>query len=115
MRIDEKVGTKVLLDHLVMKILNDDVSEEVKEYTAAWIVVLTEALLGRSEALPQLARNHGLTGADVERWLAGSWPPSRLLGQLLPCFCELAGLQVSHLAQLRSRLAIAAGDTLQVQ
>jgi hypothetical protein len=116
-RIDEKVGLNVLIDQLVQKILNDTVSDEVKEYTAAWLVVLTEALHGRCESLPALGRSHphciGL--AELESWLGAGWPPHRLLGQLLPCFCELAGLSHAQLAQLRSLLAIAAGDGFQVQ
>jgi hypothetical protein len=126
-RIDEKVGTKVLIDQLIRsKILNEHVSDEVKEYTAAWIVVLTEALHGRCDSLPALGRapphgigpaQHDIGPAQLESWLSSScWPPHRLLGQLLPCFAELAGLTHAQLAQLRSLLAIAAGDTLlQVQ
>ncbi len=130
-RIDEKVGARVLLDLLIEKIARDDVSEEVKEYAAAWVVLLTDALQGRCEGvlLRRLGgRPHGLGPADVERWLSGSCccppgscsppgscgPPGRLLLQLLPCLCQLAGVEAKKVAQLRALLTIAVGDTVQV-
>jgi hypothetical protein len=127
-RIDEKVGARVLIDQLIEKIARDDVSEEVKEYAAAWVVLLTDALQGRASEEGVLLRRlggrpHGLGSADVERWLSGSCcgppgscgPPGRLLLQLLPCLCQLAGVEAKKLSQLRSLLTIAVGDTVQVR
>ncbi len=79
--------------------------------------MLTEALQGRtvgSQSLPPLGRNHQIGPEDVEEWLVGGWPPSRLLQELLPCFGELADLELKQLARLRALLAIAAGHMIQV-
>jgi len=99
--IDAKVGAKCLINCLVNKINEEDIDETRAEYFAAWIVELSEGMLGRSNKL-KLRQDHMCSVKDLEHWLA---TPNRLIETLLPCFASLAGINKQKFRLLQQLLA----------
>jgi len=108
-RIDDKVGAKVLLDALVERICKeDDEGEEAadrREYCAAWVVELSEALFGRSDLLKLKSVQCGTE--DLEAWISR---PNPLLQMLLPCFFELVSVDKGRRELLEAVVAAMLGD-----
>jgi len=100
--IDAKVGAKCIINCLVDKI-NEEEDDTRGEYYAAWIVELTEGMLGRSDRL-KLRSDHMCSEKDLEHWLA---TPNRLIETLLPCFANLTGISKHKFKLLRQLLAAA--------
>ena len=108
-RIDDKVGAKVLLDALVERICKEDDEEEEgqdrREDCAAWVVELSEALLGRSDLLK--LKRWPCEAEDLETWLCR---PNALVQMLLPCFFELVSLDRGRRELLEMVVAATLGD-----
>jgi len=104
--LDAKFGVKLLIQEIVLKIQDESVDETKREYFAAWIVELSEAILGRSKKL-KLREDHGCTLEDLETWLA---VPNSLIVTLLPCFCSLVGVTKEKYLMLKDLVSTGAGD-----
>jgi len=105
-KIDEKIGAKVLIDLLIKKICREEVDEQTKEYCAAWVVEISEGLLGHSKAL-NLNKKHGIKLSDVESWIS---EPNRLVQMMLPCFANLVGLEKDKEAMLDDLISAAVNE-----
>jgi len=108
-KIDSKIGAKVLIDLLVARLSSrkDGVDETSREYCAAWVVELSEALLGRSSHIV-LSKEHGCTISDLEDWISR---PNRLVQMLLPCFVSLVNLDSGRTLMLENLIAAAISDS----
>jgi len=105
-KIDAKVGAKVLIDHLVARTSRSNVDETTREFCAAWVVEISDGMLGHSAQLT-LSREHGCTLADLETWIS---KPNRLVRMMLPCFASLSSLDEAKHAALDTLMSAAVGD-----
>ena len=107
-KIDERRGARLLIDNLVERIGREEVEESSKEFAAAWVVEISEGLLGHSKSL-KLNKVHGTNISHLESWIS---EPSRLVQMMLPCFCNLAGVSKKKEAQLDLLLSAAVGEDI---
>ena len=107
-KIDERRGARLLIDNLVERIGREEVEESNKEFCAAWVVEISEGMLGHSKSL-QLNTDHGTDSSHFESWIS---QPSRLVQMMLPCFCNLARVNKRKEVKLDLLLSAAVGEDI---